>query len=43
MDKEITTIDYQLPPSDLLNEYIPESKMPENEIAGKGSGNQECS
>ena len=35
MDKEITTNDYQLPPSDLLNEYIPESKVPENEIASK--------
>ena len=35
MDKEITTTDYQLPPSDLLNEYIPESKVSENEIASK--------
>lgn len=35
MEKEITAIGYQLPDLELLNEYIPESKVPEDEITGR--------
>lgn len=35
MNEEITPTDYQLPSLDLLNEYIPESQVPEDEIAGR--------
>lgn len=31
MEEEITPMGYQLPPLDLLDEYIPESKVPEGE------------
>lgn len=33
MGKENTSADYQLPPWDLLDEYIPESRVPEEKIA----------
>lgn len=35
MNEEITPTDYQLPSLDLLNEYIPEGNMPEEETAGR--------
>ncbi len=35
MEKEITPVDYQLPPLVSLDEYIPESNVPEDEIAGR--------
>ena len=35
MENEITPTGYQLPSLDLLNEYIPESNVPEEEIAGR--------
>lgn len=35
MEKEITTIGYQLPGLDLLDEYIPEGKVSDDEIASK--------
>ena len=33
MEKENTFADYQLPPLDLLDEYIPEDKVSEGKIA----------
>ena len=33
MEKENTFADYQLPPLDLLDDYIPESRVPEEKIA----------
>lgn len=33
MGKEITSADYQLPPLDLLDEYIPEDKVSEGKVA----------
>lgn len=33
MEKENTSADYQLPPLDLLDDYIPESRVPEEKIA----------
>ncbi len=33
MKKENTSSDYQLPPLDLLDDYIPESRVPEEKIA----------
>lgn len=33
MEKENTFADYQLPPLDLLDEYIPEDKVSEDKIA----------
>ncbi len=35
MENEITPPGYQLPPLELLDEYIPESLVPEDEIAGR--------
>ena len=35
MEKETTSMDYQLPSLELLDECIPESKVPDDEIAGK--------
>ena len=35
MEKEMTTTDYQLPSLDLLDEYIPESNVSEDEITGR--------
>ena len=35
MEKEINTIGYQLPGLDLLDEYIPESKLSDDEIDSK--------
>lgn len=33
MGKENTSADYQLPPLDLLDEYIPEDKVSEGKVA----------